>query len=321
MTQSPSTFQPDLLSTELPEGDGRVLIRRIRLLSGMAVSAAIFWFVGPWVVAARDISGPVTLVTVEQGVIAMAEFLGLAVIAAGLAVAISGAGSADRGSLAIAVGLAALGLRGSQMDSLVLYRLDEVTANMSPVDPFPTAALIAESWLWLALIAVGFVVGHWVDSWFDSETAAARAARLEHAPDVRQGLGAIAIVTLVAWSLVSFVMGPPEDPLLKGQIYFSVGLAFLIGSMLANWLFRLHSRVWLLAAVALVATAAYLVAGPDEATIDAARKHGSYITLRAMVRPLPVEYAALGAIGVLLERDARSLFCAVFGIQMPDSRS
>lgn len=286
----------------------------------MAVAAATFWYVGRWAAGSVDPGGPITLINVNQGVIAMAEMLGLAVVASGLAVAICGAGSADRGPLAIAIGLATLGLHGDQLDTLILYRLGPYPESSPPLDPFPVAALIAETWLWLALIAVGFVVGRWVESWFDS--TAARPNRIEHAPDVRQGIGAVAVVALVAWIVISYTMGPDTAPLLKGQIYFSVALGFLVGAMVASWLFRLHSRVWMLSAVAIVATVAYLLAGPPSEVIARAQAHGTYVTLRPIVRPLPIEYAAMGCVGALLERDAANLLRALIGLPpSPDTRS
>ncbi|HKQ47472.1 MAG TPA: hypothetical protein VJZ71_05345 [Phycisphaerae bacterium] len=298
---------------------GRTLVLRIRFLCAMWVAAAIFWYVGRWVAGPVDPEGPISLISVDQGVIAMAELLGLAVVASGLAVAICGPGSAAHGALAIAIGLAALSMRGTQLDSLVLYRLSaEVGAGVSP-DPFPRAALVAETWLWLALIAVGFVVGRWVESWFHADSGAIpRAHPVERAPDVRQGFGAVAVVSLIAWVLIAYTMGGEAIPLLKGQIFFSVGIAFMVGAMIASWLFRLNSQVWLLAAVALVATGAYLFAGPDAATLEAARQSGTYVTLRPIVRPLPIEYASMGAVGALLEQDAANFLRSLFGLPPVD---
>lgn len=311
-----------MTSTDYPEGthlsEGQALVRRLRFLSGMAVAVVIFWYVGFWAARSNDPIAPITLVNVDQGVIAMAELLGLAVVASGLAVAICGPNSVERGALAIAIGLAAMGMRGSQIDKLILYRLDLITPS-GPVAAFPTTALVAETWLWLALISVGFIVGRWVDSWYDSNAARAVLQPVDRAPDVRQGLGAVAVVSLVAWMVISYAIGGDETPLLKGQIYFAIALGFLVGSMVANWLFQLHSRAWLLCAVALVASAAYIFAGPDSATIDAARKAGSYITLRPVVRALPIEYAAMGAVGALLEHDVMALLRALLGLQ-PASR-
>lgn len=295
--------------------DGQALIHRLRFFAGMILAVVVFWYVGYWAAKSKDPLSPITLISVNQGVIAMAELLALGVVASGLAVAICGAGSAERGALAIAVGLAAMGLRGSELDMLVLNRL---SAEES-IDPFPATALVAETWLWLALIAVGFVVGRWVDSWFDSGGSAA-VTPVDRAPDVRQGLGAIAIVSLIAWTVISYAIGGEENPLLKGQIYFGIALGFLVGAMVANWLFHLQSRVWLLTAVAIVATAAYLLAGPDGAKLEAARQTGTYVTLSPMTRPLPIEYAALGSIGALLERDAMAVLRALFGLP-PQTRA
>jgi len=297
--------------------DGQALIHRLRFFAGMGFAVVVFTYVGFWAAKSADPLSPITLISVDQGVIAMAELLALGVVASGLAVAICGAGSAERGALAIAVGLAAMAMRGTQLDMLVLRRL---SVGPGSVDPFPATALVAETWLWLALIAVGFVVGRWVDSWFDSGAGDAAVTPVDRAPDVRQGLGAIAVVSLVGWTVTSYALGGGDNPLFKGQIYFAIALGFLVGAMAANWLFHLQSRVWLLTAVAIVATAAYLLAGPDSREIEAARKAGTYLTLAPMVRPLPIEYAALGSIGALLERDAMSVLRSLFGLP-PQTRA
>lgn len=316
MTSPAPSTELEAIHDVAPMHGGRTLVLRIRFLCAMWVAAAIFWYVGRWVAGPVDPEGPITLISVGQGVIAMAELLGLAVVASGLAVAICGPGSAAHGALAIAIGLAALSMRGTQLDSLVLYRLSaDVGVGVSP-DPFPRAALVAETWLWLALIAVGFVVGRWVESWFHADASGppARPHPIERAPDVRQGFGAIAVVSLIAWVLIAYTMGGEAIPLLKGQIFFSVGLAFMVGAMMASWLFKLNSQVWLLAAVALVATGAYLFAGPDAQTLEAARQSGTYVTLRPIVRPLPIEYASMGAVGALLEQDAANFLRSLFGL-------
>lgn len=290
--------------------EGEALVRRLRFFGGMIVSIVTFWYVGYWAARSEDPFAPISLITVNQGVISMAELLGLAVVAGGLAVAVCGAGSADRGALAVAVGLAAMGYRGSNIDKFVLYRFS--ASAPAATDPFPTAALVAETWLWLALIAVGFVVGRWVDSWFDAGPKE-RVVPVDRAPDVRQGLGAVAVVALVAWAVISYAMGGSDRPLNKGQTYFAIGLGFLVGSMLANWLFHLHSRVWLLCPVAIVATAAYILAGPDTHALSAAQQSGGYVILHPMVRAMPIEFAAMGAVGALLEGDARAVMRALLG--------
>ncbi len=282
----------------------------------MAVSIVIFWYVGWQIAGPPDAESPVSLMMTNQGVMVMAELLGLAIIAGGLAVAICGAGSADRGPLAVAIGLAAMAVRGAQLDKMVLYRMSAPIGDAAS-DPFPTWELMAECWLWLALIAVGFVVGRWVAGWFGPSQSAQPANQppADHSPDVRQSLGTIATTAIVAWIVISFTVGNEANAILKGQVYFSIGLSFLIGALISHWLFRARSRISALVAVAIVACFAYVVFGPDAKAIAAATDAGTYLNIRPPARPLPIEFAAMGAVGVLLETDAMHMVRSMFGVE------
>jgi len=301
---------------------GVLLIRRIRFVCALSIAAAIFWHVGWHVLRPQDPQGPVSLLMVDQGVIAMAELLGLAVVTSGLAVAICGARSADRGPLAIAVGLATLGLRGSQLDTLVMFRMYAPASGRTPLDPFPTTALMAECWLWLALIAVGFVVGRWVESWFTpsrgagspNQAASDRRGRGPRASDTPYGIAAVILASLAAWTALSFTLGSPNEAILKGQMYFGIGFSFLVAVLIAHACFKTGSRLWSLILVAVVASVAYLVAGPDPRSIAHARETGTYLNLQPLARPLPLEYAALGALGALWERDWMYLIRTILGL-------
>jgi len=299
---------------------GHALIRQLRFLAAMIVSALVFWHFGPWAVPLPDPRGPISLLLVDQGVVSMAELLALAVVVSGLAVAICGAGSAERGPLAVAVGLATLGLHGAQMDNLVMSRISSPRAEQVTADPFPAWGLLAETCLWLALIAVGVVVGRWVDSWFEPASRSREArSPLDDLPEYRHSFGTVGVCSLVAYLVVAYGSGSVEYPLLKGQIYFCVWLAFLLGTLVAQWVFPDCSRVWLLAAIAIVAGAAYLFGGPDVRVLDSAKETGAYVTLPLVSRPLPIEYAAVGSIGALMEQDALTFLRALFGLRPPEN--
>lgn len=312
---------PDLVAAAHPTS-GQVLIQRIRLLTAMLVAGLIFWHFGWWVASPPDPDSAVALLMVDQGVVTMAMLLGLAVVVSGLAVAICGAGSADRGPLAIAVGLATLAARSGRMDDLVTYRLTTIPPGGDPATAFPTFGFVAETWLWLALIGVGFVVGRWVDGWF-SPMPAQRPIEQPSDPgaDIRAGAGTVIVTFAIAWLLLAHFVGGDAYDFEIGQIYFAVASSFLAGALTSHYMFRGKSRVWPLVVVALVASGAYVYAGPGSAELMDAAKHGTYVTLNSLARPLPVEYAALGAIGVLFEQDVMGLLGAMIGMSPSESET
>ncbi len=299
-----------------PSG-GQLLVHRIRLLCAMIVAAMIFWYFGWRVAEPTDPLGAASLLMIRegQGVVIMAELLGLSVVVSGLAVAICGAGSAVRGPLAVAVGLATLGLRGGQMDRLVQYRLTATTDSGLPLDPLPVWALVSETWLWLALIGVGLVVGRWVEGWFGPAEPVTRSSTADSA-DLRNSFGAVAIAALLAWIILLYTVGSDPMPLAQGQIYFGVFVAFLASSLIAHWFLQPSSRLWTLLTIALVATAGYVHASPPAEVLERAAAVGAYVPLHPLARPLPIEYAALGSIGVLLEADAMVGICAMIGLRI-----
>lgn len=304
-------------AVERRDDGGQILINRIRFLCAMSLSAVVFWHFGWWVARPVDPLGAVSLLSIRDGqiVVTMAELLGLSVVVSGLAVAICGAGSAGRGPLAVAVGLATLSLRGAQMDSLVMSRL---LTSSRPVDVFPVFALVSETWLWLALVGVGFVVGRWVESWFTTADGAAPATGLLPNIDFRQAAGSTVVSFAIAWIVLSFTVGASESAIEKGQIYFSVTVSFLAATLLSVWFFEVRTPGWSLVVVGLVATLAYTFAAPD--ITEEHLRWRTYFNVEGASRPLPIEFAALGAAGVLLEADVMTLWFAMLGIHPHDRR-
>jgi hypothetical protein len=201
------------------------------------------------------------------------------------------------------------------MDKLVLYRLTSAPSGAAADYAYPTFGFIAETWLWLALIGVGIVVGRWVESWFTPVPShAPLQPPTDPASDIKQGAGTVALSIAIAWVLLSYLVGTDVYPIDKGQVYFGIASAFLVAGLISHWLFQMKTFVWMLVVVAIVATGAYVYAGPSDAILEAARKTGSYVPLGPMARLLPIEYAALGAIGVLFEKDVMVLLAAMFGI-------
>lgn len=293
---------------------GHILVHRIRFVAAMCIAAAVFWYFGWWVARPSDPLGAVSMLMVDNGVITMAELLGLAIVVSGLAVAICGGDTAERGPLAVAVGLATLAARGGRMDMLLLNRLS-APATEGNIDVYPVMGLMAETWLWLALIGVGMVVGKWVQGWFNNaEDGPAPMPDGDAKPtwDIRMAIGALVIGFFIAWSVITFAAGEPMAPIEIGQLFFALILAFLLAALVAQWFFDLRDRIWMLVVVGLVASAAYWFGPPQNLSV-AEKLHTHIAVENSLVRPLPIEYAALGAIGVLLERDFMAILFVVIG--------
>ena len=297
-----------------PQTGGHILVYRIRFLAAMGIAGAVFWYFGWWVARPSDPLGAVSMLMVDNGVITMAELLGLAIVVSGLAVAICGGDTAERGPLAVAVGLATLAARGGRMDMLILNRLSAPTTE-GAIDIYPVMGLMAETWLWLALIGVGMVVGKWVQGWFnaaDESPMTPNESEPKSTWDIRMAIGALVIGFFIAWSVITFAAGEPAAPIETGQLFFALIIGFLLAALVAQWFFDLRDRIWMLVVVGLVASAAYWFGQPQH--LDAAEKLHTHVAIEnPLVRSLPIEYAALGAIGVLLERDFMSILFVVIG--------
>lgn len=281
---------------------GHHVVRRLRFFCAMAVAGVIFWYFGWWVARPLDPNSAVSLLSLDNGVIAMAELIGLAVVVSGLATAICGAGAAERGPLAVAVGLATLAARGGRMDMLLLQRVSDASA-IKGLEIFPVASLVAETLLWLALIGVGLVVGRAVEGWYaaDQDASAIEDEKVA-TPGMRECLGALVVGCIVAWFVLTFGVGANDQPIRLGQLYFALVLAFLFAALIGQWFFEVSNRTLMLAVVGIVAFAGYWYGEPTHLSVAA--ELGTYLPIdKPVARPLPIEYAALGAIGVFLEAD------------------
>jgi len=289
-TGSASDAASDLAS------DQPALARQLRALAALAVPALMFWYVGYWAIAPVDPFGPVSILLASNPFLAMVEIAALGVVSAGLAVAINGPRSAMFGPLGIAVGLASVSIRGGDIDLLPLC----LPAGSGP---WPIRSLIFEFWLWLGLIAVGAVVGRWIDSWSSGPDSGESATRdpddqvVDSAAELRRALLAIVVVTILAFVLVRLLAGGPVAPILKGQIFFSVAGGFYAATVLALTFVRLRSPLWLFVALALVGSAAYIIGSPHWTPTMVER--GIRLVIPGIARPTPIQFAALGSAGIV----------------------
>lgn len=286
----------DAADLEAGDENQAALAGKLRSLAALAVPALIFWFVAYWVVAPRDPLAPVTLLMAPNLFLVMLEMIGLAVVGAGLAVAIRGPRSATFGPLGVAVGLAAVSIRGGNMDLLPI-------CLPTAIAPWPMRSLIFEFWLWAGLIAVGAVVGRWVDSWSTTDPEhLARNPRdaddevVDSVAEMRRALVAIAVVTVLAFVLIPVFAGGTRSSVLKGQVFFSIGAGFYVATVAVLTMIRLRSPLWLLFSLVVVGSTAYVVGEP--AYTKEMVEHGTRLIIPGISRASPMQFAALGAIGI-----------------------
>ena len=55
-----------------------------------------------------------------------------------------------------------------------------------------------------------------------------------------------------------------------------------------------------------------VLGSPDGQAIAAA--HGAYLNIKPIARPLPIEFAAMGSVGILLEADGMCWLRSMFGL-------
>ncbi|MFO0973115.1 MAG: hypothetical protein U1A27_06725 [Phycisphaerae bacterium] len=278
----------------LPETHS-LLARRIRTAAALAVPALIFWHVGFWAAEPADPFGPISLLLVPNRFLTMVEMFALALVAAALAVAINGPRSAHYGPLGVAVGLAALAWRTGSMDLLPL-------ALAPGADAWPAKSLVFELWLWLGLIAFGAVPGRWVESWHGYGPAAPSAdwrrvdtdGLVDSASELARAGVAIAVVAVVAYLLLSVFAGTDRETVLKGQVFFACGASFYVATVVGLSMVRLRASLWLYVSVAIVGALIYILAAPH------AQRLGAHLVIPGPARALPIEFAALSAVGITL---------------------
>lgn len=286
MTTVASTPSADTAQRKQVQGG---LGDQIRVTSALALAGALFWTVGWAAVQPMDPRGPLTLLASTRPMTTLVYMAVLSVAAAGLSVLVAGRPHVNLGGIAVGVGLAALNLHGAEADKLGGY----VRADTGPT--WPMLSLMLELWLWTAIVGLGHAAGRWCHGWMYDGGEPARGGKVGDGA-LMSVLPAILLAALTGYLVLPYLMGPARDEVLKFQIYFALGGSLLIGSMIGQFLFRPGVSWWPLVAVGIVGTAAYLVGSP---TLPA--DGSEYLTLRylpgVIARPLPIEFAAMGAVG------------------------
>ena len=129
------------------------LLDKTATFGSWALGGALFLTIGWLAMAPDDPLGPVSLLTRSGPMLMLLEAAALAAIAAGMATVVAGRLLPDVGTFAAAVGLAAVSLRGSTAQALLVDWAD--VASNAHQALAAKLALDALGWIAVAIVAVG----------------------------------------------------------------------------------------------------------------------------------------------------------------------
>ncbi len=283
-------------------------------LPGVAVAALVLCTVGWRVAQPADPDLALTLTRDGGRVMAvLPALLALVIVVAAVGTAIGGRRVPEAGIFAAAVGLAALALRGGSMEVMLAY-LDSPAADARRR---LMAAMALDALLWTLLLAAAWIAVILVQKWLWTPADAEPHAdpRLPKKPAKAAPAAAkawadwwAAIVTGVIAIFIIWMTAArtPVANVARGQVIASVAAGFYVGAFTARYFTGITKPHWYLLAVPAVALISYLCGYlyADMSWAENSMRFKYYADLvttppHSLVRPLPVEYLAVGTAGVL----------------------
>jgi hypothetical protein len=114
----------------------------------------------------------------------------------------------------------------------------------------------------------------------------------------REGISALLVTAVVAGILMFILFGPREGHTRRGQVYFAVALAFILGVTAAQRLTRVHHAAWYWPAPFVVGIAGVLLAAFRPALPQPFHQL-DMLPAWGLVRALPVEMVGVGVAAVI----------------------
>lgn len=295
-------------TTAVPLG----LVDKTRLVLAVAAAVALLWTIG-WMVA-EPVDPHLSLTFMRSGRPVAAEWPALAVltvVAGIMGTAISGRRLPEAGLFAAAIGVASLSLRGGSMETLLVAE----GANTEATRRAFLKAMTLDCALWAAIMVAAWFAVTWAWRWVWASSSqpapAVQSARATTAASVKaktaadstshaHGL-ALGITAIVALLVVWLTAGrTPVANVARGQTIAAVAGGLYLGAMAGRYFTGVDDSRWYLLAVPVVGLVAYVV-GYWSADMSWAQGTGyqyyAYLAttpVHDLVRPLPVEYIAVG---------------------------
>jgi hypothetical protein len=274
---------------------------KLRAIIAIGLAWAALHYVLGSTVLARGLERPALVLIGDGGLLAGAATL-ILILAIGLiAVLLCGGRDGAQGLFVVGFGLALWAWPAGTMDDWLILR----NPTVGPPTGGPYWPLLAEYFYWavvvLALLAL--TGGHQARA--DSGKAGSRAGPfgvlgLDTTPAaLRDGIVTLIVTVMSAGVLILVLTGPRVGHTYRGQVYFAVGLAFIVAVMIAWRVGGARGLIWYLPGPFVVGVIGALVAAWRPG-LGPAYENVNVIPAWGLVRPLPVEMVSVGLVATIL---------------------
>lgn len=285
--------------------DGALLaspwVTRLRLVLAIGLVWAGLHFVIDQTVLARGLDRPVVIAASGSGLSAALAVALLLWLGAVVGTLLAGIRDTTRILFVIGVALALWAAGDGTMDDWLLLQNQLVEGPRGA----PYWPLLGE-YVYLAVVIAGAAtLGGWTLLGQRASDAVARRAALRQTfalesggTSWREGIFALLVTAVVAGFLMFILFGPREGHTRRGQVYFAVAVAFILGVMAAQRLTRVHHPLWYWPAPFVVGIVGVLLAALKPA-LPQPYQHLDVIPAWGLVRALPVEMVGVGVAAVI----------------------
>jgi hypothetical protein len=275
---------------------------KLRALAALAVSIWLWCAVGDMAVRPDDPLAAFSLAAHESAFRAALSAALLTIVVSMLASVVGPARLPGFAGVAVCLGWATLNWRCGTMEHLLVYEGGPEAAARSAL----FGRLAMETVFWCVLAAGALWIEAAARGWLGkgkgggAEASRGRTPGDEVGTGIRRGLLASVIAAVLATLFVSQVAGRSAvDEIHKGQIYFAVGGGFFLGALVGLYFSFRVSPAYFVLGVGVAAAFSYLwgtIRPMPDLSLEAYRGLLD-VPPTPLIRPLPVEYVALGVIG------------------------
>jgi hypothetical protein len=293
-------------------------IEKLRLTAASLVAILLLRSVGQMVIAPDDPQMAVTFALGGAGAIASWPAMAVLTVVAGvIGTIITGRRPREAGAFAAGIGLAGLSLTGGSMQLVLGYHATTTAEGRRAL----MTVLALDTLLWTGIMAVVWfsvmLAWHWL---WENGTATAdepsdhssgsvnRSVRVTASSDQPfwSGWPALVITGVVGVFVIWITVGrEPTAEIHRGQTIASVAGGLYLGAFGARYFAGIDRAIWYVLAVPAIALTGYLL-GYLNAELNWAHGASKYFAFLAttpphdLVRPLPIDYIAVGVPAALM---------------------